>query len=192
MNARLITRVEAGIEAAAAFLFGGAIAYAAYSWLGSGTLHLACSAGAGIVTFLSCLSVMRTLTRPRPDLKVSVFNVRDIEPDLAGLGLSSTESLDDDELVLSNADRLDPGELVLLDRDRSLPSGTDPLMLDDILSQIGPDSRVVRLFDRKAMPTPAELKARIDSHLGHVPPPPLSDASQALSEALAQLRRSLR
>ena len=135
---------------------------------------------------------MRTLTRPRPDLKVPIFNVRDIELDLDGLASSYSGDLDDDELVLSNADRLDPEELVLTDRERILPSGADPLMLDDILSQIGPDARVVRLFDRKAMPTPAELKARIDSHLGQVPPAPLSDASQALSEALAQLRRSLR
>jgi hypothetical protein len=47
------------------------------------------------------------------------------------------------------------------------------------------------LFDRKAMPTPGQLQSRIDRHLGHRQSTP-EDASQALSEALAELRRSLR
>jgi hypothetical protein len=66
-------------------------------------------------------------------------------------------------------------------------------VLDDILAEIGPEARVVRLFDRKAMPTPGQLKSRIDDHIGQAPPRAApSDASQALSEALAELRRSLR
>jgi hypothetical protein len=40
------------------------------------------------------------------------------------------------------------------------------------------------------MPTPAQLKDRIDRHLDETDEPP--DASQALFEALAELRRSLR
>jgi hypothetical protein len=49
------------------------------------------------------------------------------------------------------------------------------LLLDDALADAGPDSRVVRLFDRTAMPAS-----------------PDGDASQALYDALAKLRRSLR
>lgn len=49
------------------------------------------------------------------------------------------------------------------------------LLLDDALADAGPDSRVVRLFDRTAMPAS-----------------PDRDASQALHDALAKLRRSLR
>ena len=64
----------------------------------------------------------------------------------------------------------------------------EPLSLDDILAQLGPDSRVVRLFDPAAMPSPAALSARIDRHLE----PSQVDASEALHEALAELRRSLR
>ena len=49
------------------------------------------------------------------------------------------------------------------------------LLLDDMLADVGEDSRVVRLFEPSAAPRAA---------------PP--DASQALYEALAKLRRSLR
>lgn len=86
-------------------------------------------------------------------------------------------------------------ELLLTDADRLPPEGSSPeLLLDDVLAQLGPDSRVVRLFDRAAMPTPGELRARIDRHLGSADPRPAphADASQALHEALAELRRSLR
>jgi hypothetical protein len=70
----------------------------------------------------------------------------------------------------------------------------DLLVLDDVLSEIGPDSRVVRLFDPAAMPTPGQLKARIDRHLieGALPRATSHDASQALYDALAELRLELR
>jgi hypothetical protein len=91
-----------------------------------------------------------------------------------------TERLDD-ELLLTEADRL------------PVPASGDPLVLDDVLAAIGPDSRVVRLFDRTAMPTPGQLQVRIDDHLGQgsAAADP-TDASQALSDALAELKRSLR
>jgi hypothetical protein len=79
----------------------------------------------------------------------------------------------------------------------------EPLVLDDILAEIGSDARVVRLFDRNAMPapalTPGQLQSRIADHLADggplsapYNPPATNDASQALSAALAELRRSLR
>ena len=104
-------------------------------------------------------------------------------------------------------ERLVAEELLLTDGDRVGPAaarGDDqPLVLDDILAEIGPDARVVRLFDRKAMPapklTPGQLQSRIADHLADgaprfAPPntPIAPDASQALSDALAELRRSLR
>lgn len=68
-----------------------------------------------------------------------------------------------------------------------------PLELDDVLADVGPGDRVVRLFDVNAMPTPGELRERINRHLGREAPPAASpDASQALIEALTQLRQSLR
>jgi hypothetical protein len=66
-------------------------------------------------------------------------------------------------------------------------------VLNDILEKLGPQSRVVRLFDPAAMPTPAQLNDRIERHLraGSRPTPP-ADASEALYQALDELRRSLR
>jgi hypothetical protein len=97
------------------------------------------------------------------------------------------------ELLLTEADRREPGELLLTASDRLHPAPGEPLVLDDIVAELGPDARVVRLFDRKAMPTPGQLKSRIDSHLEQGSTPPAStDAAKALSDALAELRRSLR
>jgi hypothetical protein len=79
---------------------------------------------------------------------------------------------------------------LLAEADRSLAHAEDELVLEDILAALGPDSRVVRLFEPGNMPTAAEMKARIDRHLeGDGPSAP--DASQALHDALADLRRSL-
>lgn len=185
MDARLINRVETCTEVAAAALFGGSVAYAVYTWLGADVSQPqlgASASGAGLVAFLLCAGAMRMAVPQAPDLPVSIFNVRDI-------GFE-----DDDELVLTNADRLNSDELLLTKADRlNGQVHDDPLVLDDILAQIGPEARVVRLFDRKAMPTPGQLKSRIDRHLGQGSSPAApSDASQALSEALAELRRSLR
>lgn len=67
------------------------------------------------------------------------------------------------------------------------------LLLDDPLPAPAPDSRVVQLFADGRMPTAGQLKNRIDRHLADgARPAPSSDASDALGEALAALRRSLR
>jgi hypothetical protein len=69
----------------------------------------------------------------------------------------------------------------------------DELLLDDVLAQVAPDSRVVQLFDPAAMPTPGQLKARIDRHLDRgAPDAATPDASQALYDALADLKTELR
>ena len=55
------------------------------------------------------------------------------------------------------------------------------------------DSRVVHLFDPASMPTPEEMLSRIDRHLEGQPSAAQSaDAAQALHQALAELRRSIR
>lgn len=67
------------------------------------------------------------------------------------------------------------------------------LLLDDPLPAATPDSRVVMLFADGRMPTAGQLKNQIDRHLADGAPPAAgSDASDTLSEALAELRRSLR
>lgn len=65
-------------------------------------------------------------------------------------------------------------------------------LLEDKLAELGPDSRVVRLFDPAAMPTPGQLGSRIDQHLQSEPAAVQSaEAAQALQDALAELRRSI-
>jgi hypothetical protein len=116
-----------------------------------------------------------------------MFDVREIAPDDRD-ELLLTDRYEADELLLS--DRYEPDELLLTER---YEAAEEPLVLDDILEQLSPDSRVVRLFDPAAMPTPAQLKSRIDRHLdGATPEVQAPDASQALHEALAELRRAIR
>ena len=98
--------------------------------------------------------------------------------------------------MLTEADELHGDELVLTDADRFAPpesEGAGELALQDILAELGPNSRVVRLFDPAAMPTPGQLNARIERHLGEEDSAATApDASQALYDALTELRRSLR
>lgn len=70
---------------------------------------------------------------------------------------------------------------LLAEADRSLAHAEDELVLDDILAALNENSRVVRLFERDAMPIPADRGSA-----------PGQDASQALHDALADLRRSLK
>ena|SRR5438477_1180282 len=172
MDAELIDRIETNMERAAAALFAAAVGYAIYLWLRGGVLQPALGAyggGASALAFLLCSRVF-TAARRKPHFPVPVFDLREVETFESG-----------DELLLTDADRLRP-----------VPGQEEPLVLDDILAEIGPDARVVRLFDRRAMPTPGQLQSRIDSHLEQGSAAAAPDASQALSDALAELRRSLR
>jgi hypothetical protein len=192
MDAGLIDRIESGAERSASALFAGAVAYAAYGLLVATGVQpqvgLA-AAGVGALAYLPCSKALRAIGCRGGRFRLPDFAV----PELAFAGapeeLLLTERLAPEELVLT--ERLNPDELVLTENDRVDARG--PLDLDDILAEMGPDSRVVRLFDPKAMPTPGQLHARIDDHLedGTAQSAP-SDASQALSAALAELRRSLR
>ena len=72
----------------------------------------------------------------------------------------------------------------------------EPLLLEDIAPMA--DRGVIRMFPMAPIPTPGELKQRIDAHLGGAGPREddnvvlLSpDASAALRNALAELKRSL-
>ena len=196
MNARQIDRIETNAERLASALFGAAVGYAAYVGL-SEVISLpelaVCSVAAAIVAHLVCSGALKAEARRGPQFKVSVFDVREIEIFEDELLLTEADRLDStDELVLTDDDRLDPNELLLTDAERLDAEPGHLLLLDDVLAEIGPESRVVRLFDRKAMPTPGQLKSRIDDHLSQGAPAPYPDASQALSDALAELRRSLR
>jgi hypothetical protein len=210
MDAGLIERVETNVERAASALFAAAVGYAVYGWLSGGVFQpqlAACASGVSIFAYLLCSRTLAAAARREPHFRVPVFGLRelDLSHDEDELLLTDAYRLNDelllteadrlyDELLLTETDRL-YDELLLTNADRlhSAPAEDEPLILDDILAEIGPDARVVRLFDRRSMPTPGQLKSRIDGHLQQASTPTAPvDASQALSEALAELRRSLR
>lgn len=159
--------VEQGIEIAAAGLFAAAAAYS-FALLGSPG-GLAVTIGVAGAGFAAALAAVRGLGgRPTP-FTLAAFEVNPIKPEDAA-----------EELFLS-------GEQI------HRPEAGDELLLDDVLASLAPDSRVVRLFDPAAMPSAGELHANIDRHLRSAGrPAEPHDASQALSDALAELRRSLR
>ena len=111
----------------------------------------------------------------------------------------AVEAVESDELLLNT-----PIEPLLLDspiapEELLLDTPVDqPLLLEDALPLPDPASRVVQLFASQPMPTPGQLKERIDQHLAgeaiaearRQPPP--DHASDALYAALDELRRSLR
>jgi hypothetical protein len=194
MNARMIDRIETNVERGAVALLAGAIGYAAYALLGASMAdpqRLACAGGAAAFAGLLCALGMKAAGGRRSHFAVPIFDVRDLDG-LETDELLLTEQLQE-ELVLTDSDRLG-AELVLTDADRLHPTADleEPLVLDDVLAAVGADARVVRLFDRKAMPTPGQLGSSIDRHLERDSRSAHPDAAQALSDALAELRRSLR
>jgi hypothetical protein len=171
MRGAIALQLEAGVDTAAASFFAAALAFSG-SRLIPGAFAPACAAALAALGFVLCRKALNRVAPGREHYAVPIFDVREIEP---------LEALPRDELLLTESDRLQPA------------ADSDPLVLDDVLAGTAPDSRVVQLFDPAAMPTAGQLKARIDRHLdggtSHFPSP---DASEALFEALADLRRSLR
>jgi hypothetical protein len=161
--------IEAAVDCCAAAIFATAVAFATLvvgQSLASGPQPAALAAAAGLAAFIGCSTLLRNVRAEVKSFAIGSFDIVPFDFPPAP-----------DELVLSKSDRL---------RD-------DELVLDDILTELGPDSRVVRLFDPAAMPSPGELRDRIDHHLRQRPGTSAApDESEALFEALAELRRSLR
>lgn len=171
MDAALAKRIERILDRVAALSLAGSCAYAAYPLLGAWSAEPGLTAQAGGVAAFAYLFGMRALAAIDPEpqrVPVAIFDVRQIDPE--------------------------PLPELLLTEVHEPASAAEPLMLDDVLGELAPDSRVVRLFDPAAMPTAGQLNKRIESHLSasnrrDAPNDP--DAAQALHDALAQLRRSL-
>jgi len=200
MTGAMIDRIEASAAHGASALFAGAVGYAAFGLSASAGLDpqfTLGAAGAGALAYLPCSRLLGVGQKRSRRFGLAQFTPADFTFTENADELLLTEQVEPDELLLTDRVAL-ADELVLTDADRI----DGPLVLDDIAAELGPDSRVVRLFDRKAMaagPTPGQLQSRISDHLeGGTPSfaPPgssaASDASQALSAALAELRRSLR
>ena len=163
MDLRTTDRIEAAIDGTAAMLFAGAVVFAVMRAVESPSPALA---GAG-VAFLSAFLILRSVRPSEPQFGIAGFDLQS----------GPVGALD---------------ELVLSDSDRVAAPDEDELVLDDELPEPEPDSRVVRLFDPSAMPAdpPGVGFGGRFSGASAVPAPP--DASQALHEALAKLRHSLR
>jgi len=204
MRGRKQERIEAIIDHGAAALLAAAVAFALFLLLPHGvaesTRCISAAASAGVAYGLVALGLRRIPARP-PKFQVPLFALPALDADdVAELILTDAHRLKNaitqlaDELVLTDSDRLptDQDELLLTEADRLQPQA-DELVLDDILAELGPNSRVVRLFDPIAMPTPGQLNSRIERHIraGASQAAP-ADASEALYEALSELRRSLR
>lgn len=169
MEARHTGRLETGVDFAAAAIFGAAVAFAVLR-LGWSPIVAAI---VGVAALLASSRILTSISARSPTLSLAPFDTAPL-PEVRHL----------DELVLTDADRFDAG-------DRS--EHVDELVLDDVLAKLEDLSRVVRLFDASAMPSPGELKSRIDRRLdGASPSSPPPDASQALHDALSELRRTLR
>lgn len=206
MDPDRIEKLESRVDFGASALFAGAVGYAVCAAMRAAFAPPVLLATVILAAGAACFGSNRALQRladSGPRFSLTAFEpVEFVESEADELLLTDRVA---DELLLTEEDRLAPGELVLTDADRVSadililtpadrldPGQPEPLALDDILAELGPDSRVVRLFDPAAMPTPGQLKGRIDDHLRQGAPSAHPDAAQALSDALAELRRSLR
>jgi len=212
MRGRREERIEAAVDRGAAALLAVALGFALFFLLPRGFAQpgrIIVSAVSALAGYRLTWRVLRSVAPRPPRFEVPHFPLPELPMDAGGeLLLTDAHRLQRTivqlagELVLTDADLLYPAraatdELMLTDADRLDPTlpDSDELVLDDILTELAPDSRVVRLFDPAAMPTPGQLNRRIEQHLGGTAPPAApapTDASQALYEALSELRRSLR
>jgi len=163
MEARHVQRLESAVDGIAAAVLAVA---AGYCGLATGLPPLAATASA-VLILLAGWKILGAVAAGPQTFLLPAF---DPAP------LPAAEPAE--ELILTDSDRLDHSQVA------------DELVLDDVLARLEDFSRVVRLFDRSAMPTPDELKSRIDRHL-ETPASAPPDASQALHDALSQLRRTL-
>jgi hypothetical protein len=158
----MANRIETGATAIAALALGGAAGFAAFVLLGPEVPFGLRALAAAAAAGSACLAGWWLLNRV--GAQAPAYPVATFEPG----------SLDQEPLELTGVHQ-------------------PPLDLDDVLHAVGPDARVVRLFDVRAAASPAELKARVDRYLGQGASWARSpDASQALVDALTELRRSLR
>ena len=174
MKARTNSTIEGAAATVAAASFAGALGYAVTA-LVAGFYDLP------IVPGLAAAAIAFTGTRAV---------LKRIDPRFGAVNGGSLKAAAHPQLNLS--DFLDVGAPVT-----PMVSGEDqpkdePLLLDDVLAQVGPGSRVTQLFGQGEQPSAGELAMRIDRHhkaRSHEEGP---DESAAMFDALSQLRGSLR
>lgn len=179
------------IELGGASAFGLGCAYAAYKLAPSfGLAPPTAAIASGFGFFLLGMLAMRAAHGGPATHRLADFVIAPVESSELLLDLPVAM----DELLLDAP----VDEPLLLDTPFVEEGSEDVLLLEDELAKPDPVSRVVQLFASLPMPTPGQLKDRIDRHLAGEPsnsadrPPPSNHASEALYAALDELRRSLR
>jgi hypothetical protein len=172
MDARRIERIEQSLDVVAAAAFAAAVAFAALRF------GAVAAAVAGAASFAAVFRILGVIGATAP-----AFPIEFEAPELPA-------AIEPEEMLLTDVYRPEDeeDELVL---DNILPAPDAVLVLEDVLARLSEDSRVIRLFDPAAMPTPGEMKSRVDRHLQDSPVR-TADASEELHTALADLRKSLR
>ena len=158
-----------------AAIFGGSVGFSAATFLAEpllGVTPLAAGAGAFGCAWLG----LRKFGTPKEQFSLSDFE----EPRVEYQPSAVSELLEQADVV-AIVEQLRAGD------DQK---GPDELVLDDVLTAIEQDSRVVRLFEPRD--TAGEMHSRIEKHLQSSPRQTPPDATQELYDALAALRRSLR
>jgi len=161
------------IDFGSAGLFAGATGYSAALLVASPVAGLAAATAAfvGVHRALGRIAEPSTLMLPE-------FAVEE---------LAFAEPEDWPELLLTERSELLLTEVVGTPADED-----DALLLEDRLEAPSVDSRVIRLFDPRLMPTAGELHERIEQHLQNANAVAYPDATSELHQALADLRKSLR
>jgi len=158
-----------------AAIFGSAVAISTATWLALPPLDMT-PAASGAAAFGGIWLALYRFGTPR-SFPLPQFERPEIEVELSSVG-----ELLEQATVVGIVEQLGAQPMP-----RSEP--VDELILDDVLEAIGPDDRVVQLFEPND--TAGEMQERIDRHL-RSGPRQVPDATQELHDALSALRRSLR
>lgn len=162
-------------EFAPAAIFGSAVGFAVAAFLAR-PLFDPTPMAAGAAAFGGVWLALAKFASPKPQ-----FAIPDFERTEPGYEPSALQEL------------LEQADVVGIVEQLGAPSQGVPaeeLILEDVLSSVESDSRVVRLFE--PADTAGEMHARIEDHLRSSSRQSPPDATQELHDALAALRRSLR
>lgn len=163
-------------EFAPAAIFGSAVVVSTATWLSLPPLDMT-PASAGAAAFGGAWLGLSKFGSPKLAFPLPQFEKAELPAEL-----SPVSELLEQATVVGIVEQLGAQAV-------SEETPAEELVLDDVLEALGPESRVVRLFE--ANDTAGEMQERIDRHLNSGPRP-VPDATQELHDALAALRRSLR
>ena len=163
-------------EVAPAAIFGGSVGFAVATCLGQPLLGVAPASSAAAAFGAAWLGLSK-FASPTRQFPIADFEEAEVEYEQPSALSELLEQAD----VAGIVEQLGAA---------SDPKPAEELVLDDVLTAVESDFRVVRLFEPND--TAGELRSRIEDHLRSSPRQTPPDATQELHDALAALRRSLR